>query len=127
MKWYESNPARFEMEKRLLARFHPGVKIIKKSGKMHVLKKFRTRKDTYLLDAIFPDRFPYSSVQVFVRQPRLKKSPPHQFSGGQICLHGSRDVGPETTAKVYLDWAVQWIKTYERWLDGETWPPTNYG
>ncbi|MHC4728284.1 MAG: hypothetical protein ACYS17_13770 [Planctomycetota bacterium] len=103
-----------------------GVKIVIKNRKMRVLKKFRTRKDTYLIEAVFPDRFPYSPMEVFVRQPRLKKSPPHQYSKGQLCLHESGGVGPETTAKVYIDWAIQWIRLYERWLGGKSWPPTNY-
>lgn len=127
MEWYETNRTRFEIEKQLLARHHPGSKIIIKNKQMSVLKPVKTRKDCYLVEAIFGSHHPYSNMKVFVREPGLRNSPPHRFSGGELCLHGSDDVGPETTAKVYLDWAVQWIKTYERWLDGEDWPDTNRG
>ena len=127
MRWYKANPTRFEMEKMLLAKHHPGVKLIIEHGKVRVLKRFRTRKDIYHIEGIFPDKFPYAPLRVFVRKPALRKSPPHRYGGGQLCLHGSRDIGPETTAKVYLDWAVQWLKIYEKWLKGKPWPDTNYG
>ena len=125
MKWYTNNPVRFEMEKHLLGRHHPGVKIIIKDGRTQVLKQLKTHQDTYLIEGEFPNNFPYSPMKVYIRNPVLKGSPPHQYNGDLLCLHGPNDVGPETTAKVYLDWAIQWIRTYERWLNGEVWPPKN--
>ncbi len=124
MEWYKSNPVRFEMEKRLLARFHPGVKIIIEKGEMRVIMKFRARKATYFIEGFFPRDFPNSPLDVYVREPRLKSSP-HQYSRGRLCLHDDDDVGPETTAKIYMDWTKQWIATYERWLEGIPWPKTN--
>ncbi len=124
MKWFQSNPARFEMEKRLLARSHRGVKIVIESGKMRVVMGLRTRRAEYLIEAIFPRNFPYSAMEVYVRKPRLQ-SPPHLYGEDRLCLHDDDEVGPETTAKIYLDWTKQWIATYERWLDGEPWPETN--
>jgi len=125
MKWFESNPERLEIEKRLLARYHPGTKIIKKHGKLKVVKRVVTTRNTYIVEGVFADRFPYAPMKVYLRKPRLKRSPPHRYSSKHLCLHKRNDVGPQTTAKVYLDWAVQWICTYERWLDGEPWPETN--
>ncbi len=125
MKWYQRDPGRYAIEKRLLAKFHRGAKIKIEGGKMSVFKKVVGRKDTYLVETIFSSQHPYSPMQVHVRQPCLKRSSPHKFFGSHICIHGTNDVGPETTAKVYLDWAVQWIKTYENWLDGKPWPETN--
>ena len=127
MRWHRSNPIRFELEKRLLAQCHPGVKMIIKNGRVKILKRIKTRKNTYHVEARCPKDFPYSPIKVFVREPRLKESSPHRYSESQLCLHGPGDVGPETTAKVYLDWAVQWIRIYERWLDGKPWPETNKG
>jgi len=125
MKWYTNNPTRFEMEKHLLSRHHPGAKIIIEDGRVRVLKQFKTRRDTYLIEGEFPTNFPYSPMAVYIRSPALKKSPPHRYSGNQLCLHGSNDVGPETTAKVFLDWTIQWIRIYEQWLKGKPWPTTN--
>lgn len=127
MKWHELNPSRLAIEKRLLAQYHSGAKIIIKGGKMRVIKQIVTSRNTYLIEAIFADRHPYSPMQVYIREPRLKKKPEHMYSGGQLCLHKSNEVGPGTTAKVYLDWTVQWILTYERWLEGGKWPKTNRG
>lgn len=127
MEWYQTNRNRFEIERQFIGKHHPGSKIIIKNGQASVLKAFKTRKDCYLVEAIFSKRHPYSAMRVFIREPALKGSPPHKFSSGELCLHGADDVGPETTAKVYLDWADQWIKAYERWLDGEDWPDTNRG
>ncbi len=125
MKWFETNPQRFGVEKKLLARFHPGVKIVIKNGQMSVFKKLVTYKNSYLIEAKYSDRHPYSQMEVYVREPRLKGTPPHQYGEGQLCLHGASNIGHETTAKVYLDWTEQWIRIYERWLEGKPWPDTN--
>jgi hypothetical protein len=125
MKWFELNPQRFEIEKCLLAQYHPGSKLIKKHGKLKVTKHLITDLDTYIIEGVFSDRHPYLPMDVYIREPPLEGSPPHRYSTEHICIHGPGDVGPETTAKVYLDWAVQWINTYERWLNGEPWPETN--
>lgn len=125
MKWYELNPGRLAVEKCLLGKHHPGVKLIKQEGVLRVIKRLCTSKDTYIIEAIFSDKHPYSPVKVYIREPRLKKKPEHMYSGGQLCLHKSNEAGPETTAKIYLDWTIQWILTYERWLDGEKWSKTN--
>jgi len=127
MKWYKSNPERLAIEKRLLAQYYPGSKLIIKHGEMKVVKRLITLKNTYLIEGVFEDNHPYAAMRFYVRQPRLKNLPKHMYSTKELCLHDPDDVGPETTAKVYLDWAIQWIHFYERWLDGEEWPETNYG
>jgi len=127
MKWFELNPERLEIEKRLLARYHPSSKLVKEHGELKIIKRLVTHRDIYIIEAVFADKHPYSPMQVYVREPRLKELPEHMYSVEQLCLHDLDDVGPQTTAKIYLDWAVQWIHTYERWLDGEPWPETNQG
>ena len=125
MKWYRSDPERFAVEKMLLARHHPGVKIVIKDGEMSVFKKLATPRNNYLIKAKFSDRHPYSPMEVYIVEPCLRNTPPHQYSEGRLCLHGNSNVGSETTAKVYLDWAEQWIHIYERWLKTHRWPQTN--
>ncbi len=125
MKWYENNPGRFEMEKCLLARHHPGSKVVIKNGRISVLKRVQTAQATYLLEGIFPKNYPYAPMGIYILEPVLQKTPPHQYKGGRLCLHGGNDVGPETTAKVYFDWAVQWLNIYEEWLRGKSWPKRN--
>ena len=127
MKWYKQDPLRFEVEKRLLARHYPGAKLVIKGGAASIHLRIVTKKDTYHLEAVFGSRHPYSSMAVYVHRPRLKGNPPHRYPSKSLCLNGSRDVGPETTAKVYLDWAVQWINAYEQWRAGKPWPKTNRG
>lgn len=125
VKWFEMNPTRFEMERRLLGQYYRGCKIVKKKGKIRVLIRYRARRDNYVVEGVFPNRFPYSPMDVYILTPSIKKEPPHYFGSGRLCLHNSGDVSPETTAIVYLDWAKQWIELYERWLNGKTWPKTN--
>ena len=126
MRWYELNPGRFEIERRLLARFHPGAKLIIKKRRMRVVLEVITDIDIYLVEGVFADDHPYSSMRVYVTEPRLRGSPPHMFGDGELCLHDG-SVGPETTAKVYLDWAKQWLLAYERWREGERWPRAYQG
>ena len=126
MKWYEINPLRLELERRLLGQYHPGCKLIKYNGKFTVQLQIRTRKRSYQLSGIFPDRFPNDPMRVRIERPKITDGPPHYFSyDGGLCIYGSGNYGPETTAKVYLDWAKQWIKSYEHWQDMRIWPKTN--
>ena len=124
-KWYERDPARFEIGKRLLAQFHPGMKLVIQKGILRFRKQVVTARNTYQVEGIFGASHPYDPMAIFIRHPPLKQNPPHRFSGGRICLHGQGDIGPETTAKMYLDWTIQWLKTYEAWLAGKSWPKTN--
>jgi len=125
MKWYESNPERFEIEKRLLARHHPGSKLIIKDGVVKLAKRIATAENTYDVEGVFARDHPYTPMSFYVRHPPIRGTPPHQYGDGELCLHKPGQAGPETTARVYLDWTTQWIQTYERWLDGEPWPETN--
>lgn len=126
MKWFEVNPLRFELEKRLLGLHHPGCKLIKQNGQFSVLVWIQTNKRCYEVRGTFPDRFPNRPMLVQIEKPKIKDHPPHFFSEfGGLCIYGSNDYGPETTAKVYLDWAKQWIQCYENWQDTGSWPKTN--
>jgi hypothetical protein len=127
MKWYELNPGRFEIEKRLLARYHPGSKLVIEGGRVKVTRQVVTHRDTYVVEGKFADDHPYSDMRWRVLKPTIRGSPPHRYDEGELCLHEPGETGPETTAKIYLDWATQWILTYERWRDGEQWPRTNQG
>lgn len=126
MKWYQSNAARFEIEKNLLSRHHPGTQIIIKDGKIKLKKQIQINRDTYLIEGSFPKDYPYSPLSVKVLKPKLHRKVPHIYCDGELCLHGKGDVGPETTAKIILDWTQQWLRTYEQWLDGKPWPDTNH-
>lgn len=125
MQWYQLDNKRFELEKELLRRYYPGSKIIIEHGIARVEKALISRQDVYLLKGIYPSTFPYSPMHVYIDSPDLEKTPPHLFNEGRLCLHGPNDVGPQTSAKIYLDWAKQWILIYERWLRGVPWPKTN--
>lgn len=127
MRWYETNKTRFEIERRLLGQFYPDTKIIIEKGIVTLQKRIAAGRNLYLVEGTFANNHPYSSMRFFVRQPHLRNSPPHRFPGDEICTHGLDDIGPETTAKVYLDWAKGWLETYERWLNGVPWPRTNKG
>lgn len=126
MKWYELDVDRFELEKILLRQHHPGCKLIKCDGKYSVELQIRTNKRCYQLRGIYPDQFPNDPMRVQIKSPKLEDCPPHYFSyNGGLCIYGTGNYGPETTAKVYIDWAKQWIKRYEYWQETRIWPETN--
>jgi len=114
------------MEKRLLAENHGGSRIIIENGTVRVEFTFATCRDNYEMVAYFPKNYPYDPMQVFVKSPTLE-SPPHRYTNGRLCLHGDNDFDAGTTAKVYIDWAKQWILTYEKWLATGEWPVGNKG
>lgn len=125
MKWYTDDPIRFEMEKRLIAKKHKSIRMVIEDSKVRVELIIIASHSSYVLAGFFPDDFPYSPMRFYVRSPKLKKNTPHIYMNGMLCLHGEDDVGPETTAKVYIDWAKQWIEAYEKWLDTGEWSRTN--
>jgi hypothetical protein len=123
---YESNPTRFALERKLLAQYHPGCKLIKQNDLFSVQFQVQTHKRTYLLKGVFPNTYPNSPMVVKIVKPAITDYPPHFFgSNGGLCIYGSNNYGPETTAKVYIDWAKQWIKCYENWQETGKWPVTN--
>ena len=125
MKWYKDDPVRFELEKGLINEYHRGVQMFIQNGKVRIEFSIRTTRTTYHLVGHFPDKFPYKPMEFYVKKPRLKRSSPHRYGDGMLCLHTSNDVGPQTTAKVYIDWAKQWVATYEKWLKTGKWPAKN--
>jgi hypothetical protein len=126
MKWYERDPIRFEMERQLLRRFYPDVKLLQKRGSMYIHKTVRGRKNTYTVELTYPEKFPWSPLTSRMLTPKLPMSP-HQYSPGMLCLYEPGDAGPETTGKVFCDWVVQWVYHYERWLRGISWPTKSGG
>lgn len=126
MKWYEVNPIRFELEKKLLAVHHPGCKLVKESGEYRVELQVKTNIRTYHVTGVFPNRYPNAPMTVHIPQSQIDDYPPHYFDeNGELCLYGCGNVGSETTAKVYIDWAKQWIKCYESWQRTRRWPVNN--
>jgi len=120
MKWYEKDPARFVLEKMLLSQFHPDIKLVKEKGLLHIHKTVRGQNGLYKGKLTYPRNFPYQTIRPYVMSPKIRKSP-HRFSSGMLCLHEPDDVGPQTTGKVFCDWFVQWIHSYERWLKTGKW------
>lgn len=122
MRWDEKRPERFALERQLLSKFHPGCKLVKKRDQWRVRKRHRGRRDSYEVELVLPKNFPYGMAKAYLLRPRIKKAP-HYFPdmGHWLCLNEREDVTVETTIKVYLDWFVQWVGKYERWLKTGKW------
>ena len=125
MTWYQRDPKRFEIEKHILRQRHPGVKLVIKNGKVSVFKKYTTRRQSYLIEGKFPKNYPFLPLAVFIVEPPLKKAPPHQFRDKRLCLHRYNEQTAQLSCSIFLDWAVQWLNNYEKWLEGNKWPANN--
>jgi hypothetical protein len=112
MAWFDSHPDRLAIEKRLLKQHYPGVALVKKDGLLRIWISIRGRSAVYRCELVYPPRFPFQPMHVYIREPRVR-SRFHQFKDGSPCLHRHGDVGPETTAVVYIRWLEEWIRRYE--------------
>ena len=118
-EWYAKRSDRLEVEGRLLKRRYPQAALVKKNAQMRVRINLRGKRDMYECELIYPSRFPYEEIDVFIRSPKLEESP-HRYSKTQVCVnHG--DWGPQTTAIVYIDWLRKWIDRYENYLKTGRW------
>lgn len=119
-QWYERDPERWALERRLLRQTYPGVKLVKKEGVMHVLIALGGNQAHYYCELIYPKQFPFEPMDVFIRNP-VVKSQFHQFRDGQPCLLHSDDIGVNTTAVVYISWLREWLKRFEESLVTGMW------
>lgn len=120
MAWYDQHRERFALEARLLKRAYPEAKLVKKGGLMRVWLRIRGRLRVYESELIYPLRFPFEPMKAYMLSPRID-SKFHQFNDGRLCLHEPEDVGPQTTAIVYIGWLNGWIDRYEKSLRTGKW------
>lgn len=114
MAWFRERPERYNAEITLIRRRYPSARISFEHGSLVAMLKVQGRSTSYEVKLIYPDSFPYSPPMVYLVKPEIKHAP-HRFSGGGLCVYSEID-GPQISGKVILDWAVQWIFSYETWL-----------
>lgn len=126
MTWYERDPQRFLAERQLLKHFYPNARMFRKGKTISALLSVVGQKRCYLVRIDYPSDFPLSPPVAFPVDPVIRGTP-HQYSKGRFCLHSTSEVGPQTTGKVMLDWALGWYEAYEEWLsNGKVkWTRTN--
>jgi hypothetical protein len=120
MSWDIRYPERFGLEKLLLGRSYPNVKLVKKNGRWRIYITVRTRRNVYVGELIYPEGFPWAHIEPWLLHPKVGNCP-HRFSNGMLCFYEPGDVGPETTGKVFCDWFVEWVRHYEHWLETGNW------
>ncbi len=121
--WPENDKVRFLLEIKLLRRSYPDARPIISNGLLMVSNKFQGKRAAYMMKIEYPVDFPWSAPSAFITKPRIAGAK-HIFDKGQLCLYTQKEVGPQTSGKVILDWAIAWLRAYEAWLDsGRThWP-----
>jgi hypothetical protein len=120
MSWHERDPVRFALEAALLGHHYAGIQLVKQEGLWRIRMAVASPTSTYLLELIYPPRFPLAPVQAFMTSPDIRGAP-HVIGDNLLCMYHKEDIGPETTGKVYTDWAVEWIKRYEKWRQTKVW------
>ena len=120
MKWYEAKIDRFLKERMIIKEFYPTAKMDIKNGHLIALLTVQARKDSYLLEIVYPTGFPYEEPKAYIRKPRIRNAK-HRWKDGSLCVEGKAEP-PILSGKIVIDWSINWIKAYEDWLDGIPWP-----
>ncbi|MGB3479911.1 MAG: hypothetical protein WBB67_12215 [bacterium] len=120
MKWYEAKPNRCIMETATIKQVYPAAQIDIERGYLIAFLMFQGRKGSYLLKVVYPSEFPYEEPKAFIKKPRIKDAL-HRWLDGSLCIKGNAEP-PNLSGKIIIDWSINWIKTYENWLDGIRWP-----
>ena len=86
------------------------------------LVALQTARRIYTLDVKFPDTYPHSMPQVFVRKPTLEASP-HRFPDDQICYLHSSMWNPGRHDLIFvIARAAKWLSKYEIYRAKGRWP-----
>jgi ubiquitin-protein ligase len=92
-------------------------------GSLYVRAALQTSERPYIVSVFFPDTYPYSMPNVFVRQPDLRSDAPHRYQDGNICYlyHKMWNPGSHNLTFVIMRTA-KWLNKYEVWLATRKWP-----
>ena len=93
-------------------------------GSLYVLSALQTTLGRIYTFAVhFPDAYPNTSPEVFVRKPALSALAPHQYSAGNICyVHPTMWNPGRHDLTFVLGRTAKWLNKYEVWLVKRAWP-----
>ena len=93
------------------------------SGGIMVLVALQTVRHYYTLAVIFPEAYPNSMPDVFVRKPTLEASPHRYKEAGQICYMHPRMWNPGRHDLTFvIQRAAKWLSKYEVYRTRGRWP-----
>lgn len=91
-------------------------------GCVMVLVALQTSRQLYTLSVNFPDTYPHSMPDVYVRKPSLAVSP-HQYSDTKICyLHPTMWNPGRHDLTFVIARAAKWLSKYEVYRLQGRWP-----
>ncbi len=124
--WYEVDPARLTLEKKVMETRFPQFKLRMLDSKnlawFGILES--NTKNHYEIAVIYPNNFPKQPPDVYPINPsievrniqgnRLK----HQYPDGHLCLYypADRSFQANTTASTVVAVAAAWFFAYESWV-----------
>ena len=129
MHWYQKLPGRLLKEQEIVKSSFPQAKLVRVGdGNLAWVLYLRTNSDReYLIEIIYPDRFPSAYPLAFVLKPKIKMAL-HQYNDGHLCLFSTTDrpertyIPEKTTAVTIIVWTAAWLASYEIWQRTGTWP-----
>ena len=123
--WPYENPARFDAEKTLIARYYSGSKIII-GQQVEVYTKFSGRINPYyIVKIVYPEDFPDDyPPEPYIVEPIIKDAL-HMLGKSMPCIGTRSDFSPATSGKMILDWTRKWIQAYEIYRATGHWPDFN--
>ncbi|MDE2833726.1 MAG: hypothetical protein OXM02_04315 [Bacteroidota bacterium] len=89
-----------------------------------VMVKFavETSRRVYILEASFPDAYPYAVPSVYVRRPVLQPSP-HRYDDARICFIHPRMWNPGRHDLTFvIKKTAKWLAKYEVYQVTRNWP-----
>lgn len=92
------------------------------NGGVMAMVALQTTRRVYTLEITFPDTYPNSMPEVFVRKPIMESSP-HRYRNNRICYMHPRVWNPGRHDLTYaIQRSAKWLNKYEVYLVRGRWP-----
>ncbi|NLV08340.1 hypothetical protein GOC74_00045 [Halomicrobium mukohataei] len=124
--WYEQDPERLRIEKKVMKERFPQFSIKIHGEELFWEGTLRSNSNNRYEVAIFyPNDYPYSAPEPYITDPDITQyNPPHIYANGQLCVFEQTDGTWErkSTAATMVTLIAPWIGAFEHWQETGYWP-----
>ncbi len=122
MRWAERDPARLQLEMKLLGTAANG-RFVRVSGSLAYDEDVVAEGTRFGLRLVYPANFPFEPPRAHLRFPSLPVTAAvHRFVDGGLCLHGPDEWHPSQTGLWLRNRAIGWLAALLEYSRTGVWP-----
>lgn len=130
MQWHDRYPRRLSYEVQSMKKSFPHARLFRlEDGRLAWELTLQTNsKSTYLVEIVYPSRFPDDYPLAYVVDPPITEAPHMYRRDHHLCLFAADDdpdrtyVPERTTAATIACWSSAWLFCYEQYTILGYWP-----